>query len=124
MKQKRVNCICKDMRGCHIFDGDHRYEVIDQAKINGVIYLLTQDGVDSYTIHKIPNVHQYVKLSDKRILQNKQKFSNHVYWKEHSTIHISADGKIESVELGTIFGPCNMSRRRPNKYVQIIIGIE
>ena len=121
MNQKKIKRYCKNMIGHHIYDGDHCYEVMDQAKINDVIYLLVQVEENEYAIYKIVKVFEYVRLSNKKILEKQKKFSNHVYWEEHSTIQINADGKIESVKFGTIFGPYNC--RKSNKYVQIIIDV-
>lgn len=113
-RQRRVNRCCSHMIGCHIYDDNQTYEIIDQAKIKGVIYLLVEAEDNSYAIYKIVSVHQEVKLSPKKVLQNKKEFSNHVYWQEHSKIHINEDGKIESVEFGSIFGPKGTKQFGPN----------
>ena len=103
-RQKRIKYVCGYMYGFKVDDG---YEVIDQAKIKDQMYLLTKKSNNIYAIYKIVDVCDYVKLSPKRILQNKTAFSNHDYWKRHSTIEITADGQIKSAKLGTIRGPYN-----------------
>ena len=98
--QKRVNRVCSSMIGCYVEDGN----VKDQAKINNVMYLLVESEKE-YSIFKIVKVGEYVKLSAKKVLQNQKKFANHEYWKKHSTIQFTEDGKIKSVKQGSVFGP-------------------
>lgn len=109
MNQKRIKRYCNDMIGCHIYDGDNCYKVIDQSKINDTIYLLVQEEDNQYAIWKIVKVAEYVRLSSKKVLQNYKKFTNHAYWRKHSTIQISDDGKIESVKVGSYCGPYKKS---------------
>ena len=97
IRQRRINHICKDMIGCCI-DYPNNYEVKDQAKINDDMYLLTKVADDEYAIFKIVKLYKYVRLSEKRVSQNKKIFSNHFNWHNHSTIEISDDGKIKSVK--------------------------
>ena len=104
--QRRINRECKHMIGCTL-DYELKAEVIDQAKINGVMYLLTENMYNQYAIYKIINVHNSIKLSPRRILQNQKNFMNHAYWSEHSTILINEYGDIEDVKRGSIFGPYN-----------------
>ncbi len=118
-RQRRINSACKDIVGSSIYYLEERYEVIDKTNINGVIYLLVQNynrnkrDNDDYYIFKAVEVFDYVKLSSKRILQNKKAFSNHQNWSEHSTIEITDDGIIKSVKLGSIFGPYNKKHYGP-----------
>ena len=104
--QRRINRCCKNMIGCQI-DFENEQIVEDQAKVNGTMYLLARSKDDEYAIYKIVKVGEYVKLSEKKVLQNKKAFSNHAYWKKHSTIRITPNGKIESVRCGTYKGPYN-----------------
>ena len=108
--QRRVNRVCKYMIGCTM-DYELKAEVIDQAKIDGIIYLLTENKYNQYSIYKIVNVHNFVKLSARRILNNQRKFMNHDYWNKHSTILINEYGDIEEVKLGSMFGPYNQKPR-------------
>ena len=110
-RQRRINRCCSNMIGCTV-DYDNHCEVIDQAKIKDTMYLLTIDKKGEYAIYKIVSVFETVKLSAKRILENKKFFCNHNYWYEHSTIEINADGKIESVKLGSIFGTYRWQRNQ------------
>lgn len=99
-RQKRIHRECKDMIGCRIYiDFKNRYDVEDQTEINGVIYLLTKDSNGDYAICKIVKVGEYVKLSLKRVLQNKEAFSNPQNWRDHAIIKIDEDGKIKSVDF-------------------------
>ena len=119
--QNKINRHCSNMTGCHIYDGDECYEVMDQAKINDTMYLLVQGKEKQYSIWKIVKVGEYVRLSNKKVLQNYKKFSNHAYWRLHSTIQISADGKIESAMMGSFFGPYNMSCNQFTGKTEIIV---
>lgn len=91
------------MIGCHIYDDNRTYEVIDQAKIKGVMYLLVEGEDNSYALYKIVSVHQEAKLSPKKVLQNQKVFSNPAYWKYNSAVQIDTDGNIESVKCGSLF---------------------
>ena len=95
--QRRINHVCSDMTGCCI-DYEHGYIVKDQAKIKGIMYLLVQVEDNQCAIYKIVKVGEYVRLSAKKILYNQKAFSNHVYWKNHSTIQFSENGKIKFVK--------------------------
>jgi len=107
---RRINRACKNMIGCTM-NYELEDKVIDQAKIDDVIYLLSQNMYNQYSIYKIINVHSFVKLSARRILNNQLKFMNHAYWNEHSTILINEYGDIEEVKRGSIFGPYNQKSR-------------
>ena len=100
-------------------DYELKEEVIDQAKIDGIRYLLTKNMYNQYAIYKIFKVNGYVQLSVKRLLKNQKKFMNHAYWYEHSTIVINEYGDIEEVKRGSIFGPYNQKSR--NFSARIII---
>ena len=104
--QKKINRYCKDMIGYHIYDGNNCYEIADQAKIDDTIYLLVQVKDNRYEIWKIVKIGQYVKLSNKNVLQKCKKFSNHVYWRSHSTIQITDAGEIQSAVIGNCLRPC------------------
>ena len=106
--QKKINRYCKHMTGCHIYDGNKCYEIVDQAKIDDTIYLLVEVKDNQYEIWKIVKVGQYVKFSNKKVLENCKKFSNHAYWRWHSTIKITDDGEVQSAVIGSCLGPCNM----------------
>lgn len=95
--QRRINKNCKDMIGCCI-DFEHGYKVKDQAKINGIMYLLVKVENDQFAIYKIVKVGNYVRLSNKKVLENQKDFSNYVYWRNDSTIQISEEGEIVSVK--------------------------
>ena len=95
--QRRINYVCKNMIGFTI-DFERGYVVKDQAKINNIQYLLVEVENGKYAIYKIVKVFEYVRLSPKKVLQNQKAFSNHVYWRNNSTIQISPDGNIESVK--------------------------
>lgn len=98
IRQRRINRCCSNMIGCHIFFENEDGYVLDQAKINDIMYLLVKTPGGKYAICKIVKVYQYVKLSPKRVLQNKKNFSNYQYWENHSTIEINEDGVIQSVK--------------------------
>lgn len=85
------------MIGCTV-DFERGYVVKDQAKINNIQYLLVQIENGQYAIYKIVKVCEYVRLSPKKVLQNKKAFSNYAYWRDNSTIQISPEGIIESVK--------------------------
>ena len=119
--QKKINRYCNNMIGCHIYDGKKRYEVVDQAKIDDTIYLLVQVKDNMYEIWKIVKVREYVKLSNKKVLQKCKKFSNPAYWRWHSTIKITDDGKIQSAVMGSLFGPYNMSRNQITGKTEVIV---
>lgn len=91
------------MIGCHIYDSDKKYEVLDQANIKGIMYLLVEGEDNSYAIYKIVSVHENVRLSNKKVLLNQKVFSNPAYWKYESTVQIDVDGNIESVKSGSLF---------------------
>ena len=94
--QRRVKRVHGDMIGCCV-DYIKKYRVKDQAIIKNTMYLLVKEE-SSYEIYKIPKVHEYVKLSPKRILQNQKDFSKHMNWRNHSVIQINEEGKIETVK--------------------------
>lgn len=96
-KQRRINRTCKYMIGCRV-DFKHGYTVKDQAKIDNIMYLLVQVENGQYAIYKIVKVGEYVRLSNKKVLRNQKAFSNHEYWYNHSTITITDEGKIKSVQ--------------------------
>lgn len=98
--QRRINKCCKDIIGCCI-DFECDAVVVDQARINDTMYLLTTDQDYQYAIYKIVKVGEYVKLSSKRILEKQVEFLNKAYWKEKCQLKIEADGTI-SLE-NTIF---------------------
>lgn len=102
--QRRINRCCGNMIGCCI-DFAQECEVIDQAKIDGIMYLLVEEGDSHYAIYKIVKVLEYVRISEKKVLQNQKAFSNQAYWKKNSMIKITADGKIESVITKNGNGP-------------------
>lgn len=94
--QRRIKRVHGDMIG-YCVDYRKNYRVKDQAIIKNTMYLLVKED-SSYAIYKIPKVCEYVKLSPKRILQNKQDFSKHMNWREHSVIQINEEGIIETVK--------------------------
>ena len=105
--QRRIKRCCGNMIGGRI-DFEHGgYEVKDQAEIKGTMYLLIQVEDGNYAIYKIVKAFQYIRLSQKKVLENKKALSNHEYWKEHSTIEITEEGKIQSVKFGSWWGPYN-----------------
>ncbi len=122
--QARINRCHKYMIGHHIYDYDDEksYEVVDQAKINDIMYLLVETENEQYAIYKIIKYGTYVRVSPKRVLQNQKKFSNHAYWEDHSTIEIAEDGTIESVKFGTLWGPYNMRSKKGHGVCIIVIG--
>lgn len=97
MRQRRINRICKEMIGCTI-NYENGYTVKDQAKIGNTQYLLVEIENKQFAIYKIVKVHEYVRLSEKKILQMKNSLSNYLNWKHWSSILISNDGKLESVK--------------------------
>lgn len=97
IRQRKTNIICKDMIGCTI-DYKNDYTVKDQAKIGGTQYLLVEIENKQFAIYKIVKVCEYVRLSEKKILQIKKSLSNYLNWKCWSSILISDDGKLESVK--------------------------
>lgn len=100
IRQKRIHRECKDMIGYQIYiDLKDWYDVEDQTEINGVMYLLTKDSNGDYAICKIVKVNGYVKLPTKRVLQNKEAFSNPKNWRDHAIIEIDDEGQIKSVDL-------------------------
>ena len=108
INQRRISRCCGDMIGCRI-DYEHGgYEVRDQVRITGVIYLLVQVEDGNYAIYKIVKVGEYVRLSSKKVLKRKEQFSNRMNWKNFSTIKINEDGEIISVERGNRHGPYKM----------------
>lgn len=119
-RQRRINRCCSHMIGCTV-DYDNCCEVIDQAKIKDTMYLLTIDKNGEHAIYKIVSAYNQVKLSAKKVLENQKFFCNHNYWYEHSTIEINANGEIESVKYGSIFGPYNASCRNRNQSMVICI---
>lgn len=110
IRQRRINRCCSNMVGCHVYYESGEGYVIDQAKIGGIMYLLIETRDNKYAICKIVKAYQYVRLSSKRVLQNKKTFSNYQYWENHSTIEINEDGVIQSVK--DVYG-------RKNTYVRI-----
>ena len=106
IRLRQIRKSCKDMIGCCI-NHDTDSKVIDQATINGVVYLLVEDFNYERAIYKVLQHWEFVKLSPKKVLALKSKFSNYEYWKRYTTIYISEDGEIESIRRGTIFGPYN-----------------
>lgn len=97
--QKRVSRVCRNMIGRDVWADkeDQLYYVVDQAKIDGMMYLLTEDENGDFAIIKIVNVHLFVKLSTKKLLNANNKFSNSSYWRKNSKIEISDDGVIKYV---------------------------
>lgn len=97
--QKRVSRVCKNMIGCSVSaDNDNlKYWVVDQAKINGIMYLLTIDENGEFAIIKIVNVHLFVRLSSKKLLKTRLDFSKSSYWRRNSKIQISDNGIIKYI---------------------------
>ena len=91
--QQKINKCCKNVIG-YCVDYGRDAVVIDQAKINDTMYLLTTDkDCSQYAIYKIVKVGEYKRLSDKEILNNPE-LSNQTYWKEKCQIKIDSDGKV------------------------------
>jgi len=118
--QRRINRVCSHMIG-YTMDYELKEKVIDQAKIDGVMYLLTENMHNQYAIHKIIKAYNYVRLSSNRIIKGKKKFMNHAYWNEHSTILINENGEIEEVKRGSMFGPYDQKPRNFTGRFMIII---
>ena len=93
------------MIGCFIYCDKHRFEVEDKVEINGTTYLLVKNPYYNYAISKIVKPGEYVRLSEKRVLESKKDFSDHECWELHSKIEITAEGKIKSVKVGSWIGP-------------------
>lgn len=94
--QRRINRNCKYMIGRTI-DYEHGYKVKDQCKINDIIYLLVEEENKQFAIYKIVKLFEYVRLSSKRVLQNKEAFLNYANWHDNSTIEFTDEGEIKSV---------------------------
>ena len=94
INQRRINRVCKYMIGCTI-DSMLKEKVIDQAKIDGIRYLLTENMHQQYAIYKIVKINRYVKLSVRRILNNKNNFINSSYWEKESKIEINEYGEMK-----------------------------
>lgn len=97
IRQRRINRFCKYMIGRTI-DYENDYTVKDQAKIGNTQYLLVEIENKRFAIYKIVEVCEYVRLSEKKILQIRSSLSNYLIWDCWSSILISDDGKIESVK--------------------------
>lgn len=96
IRQRKINRTCGNIIGCTV-DFEHGYVVKDQAKINNTQYLLVPIENKQYAIYKIVKPFNYVRLSQKKVLQNKKAFSNPAYWLDNSAINISPEGNIKSV---------------------------
>ena len=94
INQRRINRVCKYMIGCTI-DSMLKEKVIDQAKICGIRYLLTENMYQQYAIYKNIKVNHYIKLSARRILNNKNNFINPSYWEKQSKIEINEYGDVK-----------------------------
>ena len=110
IRLRQIRKSCKNMIG-YCIDYDTHIMVIDQATINGVVYLLAHDFNYEYAIYKVLQHWEFVKLSPKKVLHLKSKFENYACWKHYSTISISDNGEIKSVLRGNIFGPYNCKPR-------------
>jgi len=106
-RQRRVNRECGNMMGCAISNSDEPIykEVIDQAKLDGIQYLLVECSKKNkivlfpedirFTIYKIVRFDEYVELSPKRVLEKKDAFSNGGFWRDKHKVHISDEGKVD-----------------------------
>lgn len=92
--ERRIKKCCKHMIGMCI-DFESRTVVVDQAKIDNTYYLLTIDNEGRFAIYKIIKVREYVKISNKRILEKQSKFSNKQLWKDESQIRIADNGELD-----------------------------
>ena len=105
IRQRRIRRCYGDMTGYHIFfeNLDDKCKVIDQIQIKGDIYFLTEIDENQYAIYKIVKIGEYVKLSNKKILSNRQLLCNPDRWNNHSEIEISRDGEIEVIKKINIY---------------------
>lgn len=113
-RMRRIQRSCRNIIGYTLYTKDFEYveQVIDKAKINNAMYLLIKDQEGNHSIYKVAEEFNYVKLSQKRVLQNKKAFSNHKNWDYHSTIEFDEDGNIKSVKCGEWYGPYDEVERR------------
>lgn len=97
-RQKRIDRCYSYTIGLHIYDfhNDFMRKVIDEARINDTVYLLTEADFANkeITIYKIVDLGKYVKLSTKRLLERKQNFEIIENWKQRTAISIYPNGVI------------------------------
>lgn len=97
-RQKRINRAYSYTIGLHVYDfsSDSQLEVIDEARINNTVYLLTESdsSKQEIAIYKIVDVGKYVKLSTKRLLEKKQNFEITENWEKKTKICIYPNGVI------------------------------
>lgn len=75
-------------------DHDAECQVVDQASIKDVLYLLTRDINSDYAIYKVVQPREYVKVSEKKVLRLGNVFTDSTHWMRHSKISISENGII------------------------------
>lgn len=98
IRQRRANRYCKDMYGYTIYL-DQQYTVIDQAKIQGTLYLLAiSEDNKAFKIFKLYDLVKITELSPKRVLEMCTYFSNSAYWKDQSMLFIDELGYIVQVK--------------------------
>ena len=97
-RQKRITRAYSYTIGLHVYDfwNDAQFEVIDEARINNIIYLLSESdsSEQEIAIYKIADVGKYVKLSTKRLLEKKHNFEIAENWERKTNISIYPNGVI------------------------------
>ena len=114
---KRIKRECKYMIGSCI-DYDEECQVVDQASIKDVLYLLTRDINSDYAIYKVVQPREYVKVSEKKVLRLGKVFTDSTHWMRHSKISISENGIITVTKVDNI---CGRYHSGNEKYVFIIV---
>lgn len=102
---------------------NEHFDIADIARFGGHIYLLVEDWDGNYAIFK--KVHECnsesVKLSSKKILQNKKAFEHPSTWQEKSKLTISDTGLLTKVEEGKYK---YTSRKHKNSAALVISVVE
>lgn len=107
MRKYRMSRIRRafDYNGCFQewtdWDTGEVYEIVDKAMFKDQYYLLVK-APDGYGIYKMVSeiISESVKLSNKKLLKERKFFENPNKWKKKSTVKISDDGNLTSVEVG------------------------
>lgn len=94
-EQRRIDRYCGNIIGLHVGNKPW-YKIIDYAKFGGVSYLLGLAEDKSLAIYQLIKVGEAIKLTPKKLLENRLNFCNKELWKEQSLIQMDDNGTLLS----------------------------
>lgn len=92
-QRRKIFRHCGNMIGLHV-GNNNWYKIIDQAKINGVMYLLGVAQDKTHAIYEMIKVDEAILLPPKKLLENRLSFCNKDFWQEHTSIQLDDTGNI------------------------------